>query len=106
MRQTPISISNTTNSGTLDNAIPLGGILGSILGDSPAAQATRLDEASKEAKDLTDLVKRKKSADNKSPKNAGNDIDKVNGRRNVEFVEKVDEAGSRKRAKISVRNGE
>lgn len=42
------------------DANPLGGILGSVLGESPAAQKARLEEATKDAKDLTGLIRHKK----------------------------------------------
>lgn len=38
------------------------GILGSILGESKAEQKTRLDEATKEANDLSGLVRHKRKA--------------------------------------------
>jgi HAT1-interacting factor 1 len=39
---------------------PLGGILGSILGESPAAQKARIEEATRSANDLSGLVRHKK----------------------------------------------
>lgn len=38
---------------------PLRGILGSILGETPASQKARIEEAAKGANDLSGLVKRK-----------------------------------------------
>ena len=60
LRQPPVSVSDPTGTGTLDGSTPLSGILGSILGESPEEQKKRLEEASRGAKDLTNLVKRKK----------------------------------------------
>jgi HAT1-interacting factor 1 len=45
--------------GSTDEA-PLGGILGSILGESAAEQQARIEEAKKGANDLTGLVRHKK----------------------------------------------
>lgn len=50
--------------GTIDGADPQGGILGKLLGESPAEIRARLEAASNEAKDLTGLVKKKKAATN------------------------------------------
>lgn len=47
--------------GSADEA-PLGGVLGSILGESPAEQQARLEEAKKGANDLSGLVRKKKPA--------------------------------------------
>jgi HAT1-interacting factor 1 len=60
LRQPPVSINAPTGIGAVDGANPFGGILGSILGESPEAQKERLDEAAKGANDLTNLVRRKK----------------------------------------------
>jgi HAT1-interacting factor 1 len=62
LRQPPVSVNDPLGTGSADGATPLQGILGQILGESPEAQKARLEEASKEAKDLTGLVKRKKPA--------------------------------------------
>ncbi|KAL1310917.1 hypothetical protein AAFC00_001143 [Neodothiora populina] len=43
-----------------DASNPLGGILGSILGESAAAQKAKIEEATKSANDLTGLIKHKK----------------------------------------------
>lgn len=99
LRQPPVSINDPTGTGTLDGANPLSGILGSILGESPAAQKARIEEATKGAHDLTNLVKRKKPTSHD-----GQDTDKAitangNGKRKVEFSGQVEEAGANKRAK-------
>ena len=49
--------------GTLDGTNPLSGILGSILGESPDAQKARIDEATRNANDVSGLIKRKKGED-------------------------------------------
>lgn len=66
LRQPPVSASEPTGLGTVDGSYALNGILGSILGESPADQGLRLEEASRGAKDLTSLVKRKRPAGNES----------------------------------------
>ena len=100
LRQPPVSINDPTSTGTLDGSNPLSGILGSILGESPAAQKSRLEEASKEAKDLTNLVKRKKASNVPSPQPAADDPAKTNGKRKVEFDEETVEVGTGKKAKL------
>ena len=91
-----------------DGLTPLGGILGSMLGESPAAQTLRLDEASKGAKDLSNLVKRKKPMAETTPPTPGEeDVYKANcSKRKVEFVEEVVEVGTGKKARLSDGNEE
>ncbi|MCJ1395143.1 hypothetical protein MMC18_008024 [Xylographa bjoerkii] len=62
LRQPPVSINDPRGTGAVDGATPLSGILGSILGESPEAQKARIEEASQGAQDLTNLVRKKKSA--------------------------------------------
>ena len=100
LRQPPVSLNDPTGMGTLDGSNPLSGILGSILGESPAAQKARLEEASKGATDLTNLVKRKKPAESSGSKASETEV-QTNGKRKVEFSEEVEEVGTGKRAKIS-----
>ena len=92
MRQPPVSVNDPTGLGTLDGANPLSGILGSMLGESPAAQKARLEEASKDAKDLTNLVKRKRPVDNESSKG---------GQAKVDSKESSEGVGTTKRIKTS-----
>ncbi|KAI9808743.1 MAG: hypothetical protein M1825_003895 [Sarcosagium campestre] len=66
LRAPPVSIEAATSGpmgGTAANGVnsALSGILGSILGESAAEQHSRLEQASKEAKDVTGLVRRKKT---------------------------------------------
>lgn len=110
--QPPVSINDPTGTGTIDGAIPLSGILGSILGESPAAQQARLTDASNNATDLTNLVKRKKPAvtDEETPTppqdatSGSTDVDprpKHQRKRKVEFDEEVVEVGTGKKARLS-----
>ena len=87
--------------GTIDGSNPLSGILGSILGESPVAQKARLEEASKGAKDLTNLIKRKKPAEGEASKITGSHGIQSNGKRKVDFGDEVEEVGTGKKAKIS-----
>lgn len=99
LRQHPISINDATGTG---DAHPLTGILGSILGESPAAQNSRLEEASKSAVDLTKFVKRKKPASNDELEAPVNLIPaKSNGKRRVEFADEIIDVRTEKKAKLS-----
>ena len=102
MRQPPVSINDPTGTGSLDGSNPLSGILGQILGESPAAQNARLEEASKTANDLTGMVKRKKPVDaNRSPKTTEKATPQTNGKRKVDFAEDAEEVGTGKKVKIA-----
>lgn len=100
LRQPPVSISDPRGTGTLDGSNPMTGILGSILGESRAAQMARLEEASKGAQDLTNLVKRKKPIEDRGSNPAGPSINSINGKRKIDLAEEVEEVGTEKRAKI------
>ena len=100
LRQPPVSLNDPSGMGTLDGSNPLSGILGSILGESPAAQKARLEEASKGATDLTNLVKRKKPAETEASRTAETEVH-TNGKRKVDFAQEMEEVGTGKRAKIS-----
>lgn len=68
----------------------MGGILGAALGESPAEAQKRIEEAKKNAKDLSGLVRRKaKPAAEES----------INGKRKAEDAEE-DEATESKKAKV------
>lgn len=84
-----------------DGSNPLSGILGSVLGESPAAQKARLEEASRGAKDLTNLIKRKKSAEGEVSKVSEPLGSQSNGKRKVDFKDEVEEVGTGKKPKIS-----
>lgn len=87
--------------------------MGSILGETPAAQKEKLDEASINANDLTGLIKRsgkKGVTTNNTNTNttAGPGSEKVhhengngNGKRKVEFNDELVEKGSGKKARLS-----
>lgn len=92
--------------------------MGSILGESPAAQKEKLDEASINANDLTGLIKRsgKKGVTTTTTTTntttaaaaGGPGVEKVhhenangNGKRKVEFDDETVEVGSGKKAKLS-----
>lgn len=81
--------------------------MGSILGESPAAQKEKLDKASINANDLTGLIKRsgKKGATTTA---AGSGAEQFihgngngNGKRKVEFDDEVVEVGTGKKARLS-----
>ncbi|CAF9935967.1 MAG: hypothetical protein ALECFALPRED_006648 [Alectoria fallacina] len=101
LRQPPVSINDPTGRGMFDGSNPLSGILGSVLGESPAAQKARLEEASRGAKDLTNLIKRKKSAEGEVSKVSEPLGSQSNGKRKVDFKDEVEEVGTGKKPKIS-----
>ncbi|KAL8943306.1 MAG: hypothetical protein Q9216_001149 [Gyalolechia sp. 2 TL-2023] len=101
LRQSPVAFNGTSASDNADRAEQLGGILGSILGEPPAAQREKLDEASKGAKDLSNLVKRKKPTPSVVPETVDDADVKSNGKRKVEFVEEVVEVGTGKKVRLS-----
>lgn len=101
LRQSPVSLNDPTGVGTINGSNPLSGILGSILGESPAAQKARLEEASKGANDLTNLIKRKKPVEGEVYKASDLDGIQSNGKRKADSRDEVEEAISEKKAKIS-----
>jgi HAT1-interacting factor 1 len=74
---------------------PLGGILVSILGESKDEQRKRVDDATKGARDLTGLVRRKKATDETE---AGGS--KVNGGKRKADAETAPQPVSDKRARV------
>lgn len=103
LRQPHVSVNDPSGMGTIDGSNPLSGILGSILGESPAAQKARLEEASKDAKDLTNLVKRRKPAGGEVSRASEPPSIRSNGKRKVGFGDEVEEVGIGKKAKTSDR---
>ena len=101
LRQPPISINDSTGTGSVNGANPLSGILGSILGESPTAQKARIEEASKGANDLTNLVKRKKPTSDAQKEPTEGGLAKGNGKRKVEFADEVVNVGTGKKARLS-----
>ena len=99
LRQPPVSINDPTGTGTIDGENPLSGILGSILGESPEAQKARIEEASKGANDLTQLVKRKKPAHSETLTASRAAPMKGGGKRKANFEEETPGWGSAKKAK-------
>jgi HAT1-interacting factor 1 len=107
LKKPPVSINDPKGTGTLDGSTPLNGLLGQILGESKDEQSKRLEEASRGAKDLTGLVKRKKgrspAAQEKSAPGdrAPNGPATTNGKRKAgDFAEGVEELGTGKKAKV------
>jgi HAT1-interacting factor 1 len=80
-----------------DGSGTLGSILGSILGESPAEQRVRLEEASKSAQDISGLVRRKKRASETEEAGKVENGINGNGKRKVELAEA---GGSGKRARV------
>lgn len=99
LRQPPVSINDPTGTGAIDGANPLSGILGSILGESPEAQKTRLEEASKDANDLTNLVRRKKPAHDDTGSGAKDVPVASSGKRKLEAVDESEDSSRGKKAK-------
>ena len=97
-----MSINDPTGRGAIDGANPLSSILGSILGESPEAQKTRLEEAAKGANDLTNLVRRKKTANDDTGLET-NEIKEIpvviSAKRKLETVEESEDASRGKKAK-------
>ena len=95
-------MNDPTGTGTIDGTNPLAGILGSMLGESPAAQKARIEEASKGANDLTGLVKKKKQVADSGAEEIK--LERVqsngNGKRKLEFEGDITEHGTGKKAKI------
>ena len=100
LRQPPVSINDPMGVGTIDGSNPLSGLLGSMLGESPAAQKARLEEASKGANDLTSLIKRRKPAEGEASKASELDGIQSNGKRKVDCRDEVEETSNGKKAKI------
>lgn len=81
---------------------PLGGILSSMLGESATSQQAKLEEASKGAKDLTELViKRKKAGTETHHPTQEADSPRTGDKKKLEFVEEVAEAGTDKKTKFA-----
>lgn len=59
LKKPPVSINDPLSTGDPHGATPLNGILGQLLGESEEEQKKRLEEASKGAKDISGLVKKK-----------------------------------------------
>lgn len=101
LRQPPVSINDSNGTGTVDGLNPLSGIMSSILGDSPAAQKAKLEQASIGAQDLTNLVKKKKPAGNVGSEPTHPDETSTHGKRKVDLVDQAEEGGTGKMARLS-----
>lgn len=67
LRNPAVSLSGINGpAGAHDDSNPLAGVLGQMLGETPAQQKKRLEDATKGANDLSGLVKHKKKASAKS----------------------------------------
>ncbi|POR38107.1 NASP-like protein sim3 [Tolypocladium paradoxum] len=98
LRKDPIDASDLLGGGPEAN--PLGGILGAALGESAAETQARVEEAAKNANDLTGLVRKKKAkgaADSPAPAPAPA---ATNGKRKAEHDAAPDAAESPKKAKV------
>ena len=93
--------------GAVGGSNAITGLLSSMLGESPAAQKARVEEASRGANDLTGLIKKKKPAVADTPNSAESETaqSSSNGKRKVDFDEEVEEVGSGKKAKTSDTEG-
>ncbi|PNY25777.1 NASP-like protein sim3 [Tolypocladium capitatum] len=95
LRKDPIDASDLLGGGPEAN--PLGGILGAALGESAAETKARIDEAAKNATDLSGLVRKKKAkdaADSPAPAAA------ANGKRKAGDDAEPDAAESPKKARV------
>ncbi|MCJ1341243.1 hypothetical protein MMC09_006539 [Bachmanniomyces sp. S44760] len=95
LRQPPVSISDPKGNGTIDGSNPLSGILGSILGETQEAQKARLEDASTKATDLTNLVKRKRPANNTAESSV---VESKSGKRKLDLIEDVEDVDTSKKA--------
>ena len=94
LRQPPVSINDPTGTGSIDGSNTLSGILGSILGESTEEQKARIEQATKEATDLTSLVKRKK------PSEKPQEREPSPNKRKVDDLEEAETPQMDKRAKV------
>ncbi|KAI4164907.1 MAG: hypothetical protein LQ342_001540 [Letrouitia transgressa] len=102
LRQPPISVSGPSGIDVMSGDNPLGGILSSMLGESATSQQAKLEEASKGAKDLTELViKRKKAGTETHHPTQEADSPRTGDKKKLEFVEEVAEAGTDKKTKFA-----
>lgn len=76
----------------------VGGILGSLMGESTAVQKARLHDASEGAKDLTNLIKKRKLVAEKRPHDTHSDLNTDSGEKGEEVC---GSASSGKRVRIT-----
>ena len=98
-----VALSDPSNpSSTIDTA-PLRGLLGSLLGETPDAQRTRIEEATKSANDLTGMIRKKKGRDANSTGEAkvvANGNPKATGKRKAVVEEVVAIRHNGKKARV------
>jgi len=73
---------------------PTGGVLGATIGESPAEAAARIEEAKKNATDLTGLIRRKKPKPDATTLEPTSNINGTNGKRKAE--DDTEESDSKK----------
>ncbi|KAL6714662.1 hypothetical protein ACLMJK_008087 [Lecanora helva] len=101
LRQSPVSVNDPAGTGTLDSSNLLSSVLGSIVGETPSTQKARLEEASKDATDVTNLIKRKRMAENESPRSIQNDAQSIDHRQKINPSEEWQDNSGVKRLKAS-----
>ena len=104
LRQPHVSINDPKASTTLDGLNPLAGFLGSVHGQPIEVQKTRFDEASKDANDLTNLVKRKKPIVGDTGAGPKADVSQTDSKRKVQVLE-GDDGTELKKTKIETNHG-
>ena len=97
LRQSPTSINDLTGTSVTDGVTPFSGILSSILGKSTEGQKERLEIASKNAKDVTNLVKRSKAS--LGSKDSSNNLTNMTTKRKVDSTEE-NEVGPAKKTRL------
>ena len=101
LRTPSVSINDQTGpAGAPDGSDPLRGILGSLLGESPAAQKARVEEASKAANDVSGLVRRKKPAADEKGADVQSGGTGRDGKRKADALDEVEEAIFEKKPKV------
>jgi len=103
-----IDLRHPTAAATSDAQNPLGGILGSILGESADAQKARIEAVTKTANDLTGLIKHKKKPKTEQPElkpepaSLANPAAPPNGKRKAEeSLVDPEEKASEKKVKLA-----
>jgi HAT1-interacting factor 1 len=98
-----VSFDGSTSGDGVDGNNPITGLLGSILGDSLATRKAKIEEASRNAHDVTGLVKKKKLESNEvsSQSDLGS---KDNTKRKLDFSGQS-ETGIEKKARIENAEG-
>lgn len=90
-------MSDPSNPSAIDTA-PLRGLLGSLLGETPDAQRTRIEEATKGANDLTGMIRKKKAKVTEEGKAVVNGSGQATGKRKAVAEERsIREDGKRAR---------